>query len=244
MNERESKARTNKPVGAKQSTALPKSKKVERPDRETNSSKKQLSTSGKRAKKPKKGRGNSSRFRKWLPSIAAAGFVVMIILIIYSVQRNNQNDEFADRVVNHEELSFSLPENWNIIEREEDTAIRIRGEGGEILGAVLIQTFYGDMNLSLERNLENISAITQVEASNIVMNEVTVSGSAARRYRYTGSSGGMDATFDSFLIPSGNKLHYIQLRVPIDDLDQAVLQEFENIVLNLSYLPSEFFTEN
>jgi len=240
MNEREGKARTNKPVEAKQSTSLPKTKKVEKSARGANSPKRQLIPSGKRAKKPKRGRVHSSGLRKWLPVFIVTGFIVTIILVGYSCQRNNQNN----RVVNHEELSFSLPENWNIIEREEDTAIRIRGEGGEILGAVLIQTFYGDMSLSLERNLDNISAITQVEASDIVVNEVTVSGSAARRYRYTGSSGGMDATFDSFLIPSGNKLHYIQLRVPIDDLDQAVLEEFENIVQNLSYLPSEFITDD
>jgi hypothetical protein len=155
------------------------------------------------------------------------------------IEDNNQQE-----LITHGELNFYLPENWYLLSNDDDTVIRIRGGQGEIIGAMLIRTHIGDTESSLEENFEHFSETLHTGVNDFQMNEEQFGNIPVRRYSYISYSGETEAIFNSFIVPSGTNMKYVQLRKPVNSFNQELIAQFDDIAMNLDYLPSEFTSEN
>ena len=246
---------------ASEPTASPKPKKADTGPREDKKRKpEELAKAKKKPAKAKKkpeieeeAPKEPSRVRKIIDVIhivvALVCFIGGTALAIYILFGDRVGGEGADtgvmqELVTHEELSFYVPENWRVLDGGgSDTVLRIRGRQGDIIGAMTISTHDGDTGSTLEANFDRISARVHQGMTYFQSDVIQFGNTPTRRHSYTDQSGDREASLNTFLIPSGDRIKYIQLRKPIDGFNQELLEQFNEIVRSMNFLPSEFARE-
>ena len=213
--------------------------KEERPDRKEKPAKKDKLD---KEEKKSKGRRVLDLIHIFLALLFFIGGVGLSIFFLQSLREPGGNVQ--QELLTHGELNFYLPTDWNLLdEGGDETVIQIRNSQGDTIGSVTITTIPGDLNLSLEGNFDNLSTRIHRDVTELQVNEIILSGSPARMYTYNSVSGDREG-YNSYLVPSGGNLQYIQLRKPINGFNQDVLVQFNEIVMGLNFLPSEFISES
>ena len=175
------------------------------------------------------------------------GTTLSIYVLFFAGDRGDDNGADVDmmhEMITHEELSFYVPENWNLLEGGgNDTVLRIRGRQGDIIGAMTVSTHAGNPGSTLEANFDEISARIHQGITDLQSDVMQFGNTPTRRHSYTDASGEREASLNTFLIPSGENIKYIQLRKPIDGFNQDLLTQFNEIVRSMNFQPSEFTRE-
>ena len=266
------KARPAKPVKAtgevkaSESKEPPRSKKVaesrkqKRPVTEVREDKRRTADKPTRPRKKREDREETtpkkdSKKRKVLESAQiiialiclVAGAVIAIYVLFFAGdpgQGDGADGGTMQELVTHRELSFYVPDNWNVLEGDgNDTVIRIRGRQGDIIGAMTVSTHEGNPDASLEANFDEISARIHQGITDLQSDVIQFGNTPTRRHSYTDPSGEIEASLNTFLIPSGENIKYIQLRKPIDGFNQNLLTQFNEIVRSMNFQPNEFTRE-
>ena len=217
-----------------------KSDRKKKPDKERKSDRKEKEV---KEEKTSKGRTVMDSVYIILALICLIGGIGLSIFILQA-QREPGGGNIQQEQVTHGELTFYIPRGWNLLDGGgDDTVIRIRDEQGNIIGAVTISTTPGDLSLSLEENFDNLSRRIHRYVTYFQESEIILSGSPVRMFIYKTQSGDGEASTYGYLVPSGGNLQYIQLRKPDDGFNQEVLNQFNEIVMGMNFLPSEFTSE-
>ena len=257
-------AKTTGEVKASEPKKPPKSKKATEPRKQTKPVAEVREDKQRKADRPARPRKKReeqeetapkkvSKTRKFLDvvyiTIALICFIGGAALAIYILVNDRVQGDIADvnmmhEVVTHEDLSFYVPENWNVLERGgNNTIIRIRDRQGDIIGAMTISTHAGNLGSTLEANFDEISARIHQGVTDLQSDVKQFGNTPTRRHSYTDLSGERGASLNTFLIPSGENIKYIQLRKPIEGFSQELLTQFNEIVGNMNFQPSEFSRE-
>ena len=180
--------------------------------------------------------------------ICLIGGTALAIYVLFFAGDRSQGDgadiDMMHELITHEELNFYVPENWNLLEGGGgDTVIRIRGRQGDIIGAMTVSTHEGNPDASLEANFDEISVRIHQGVTDLQSDVIQFGNIPTRRHSYTDPLGEIETSLNTFLIPSGENIKYIQLRKPIDGFNQDLLSQFNEIVRSMNFQPNEFTRE-